>query len=179
QMKVAVVYESMFGNTRAIAEAVASGMASSGGTPQVSVMPVADATAATLGEVDLLVVGGPTHIRRMTSRKTRQMGLEAAGKPPKPGAQPFELTAGAAGPGISEWLSGLPAAPKGCRAAAFDTRLSYPLAGGAAGPIARRLRRCGYRVDPAPQGFIVKAAQGPLGTGEQERARAWGASLVR
>jgi len=178
-MKVAVVYESMFGNTRAVAEAVASGIAGSGGAPQVHVMPVADATAAELSDMDLLVVGGPTHTRRMTSRRTRQMGLDAAGKPPKAGAQPFELTAGAAGPGISEWLNGLPTAPKAwCRAAAFDTRLSYPLAGGAARPIARRLVGRGYRVDAAPQGFIVKAAQGPLGAKEKERARAWGATLV-
>ena len=107
------------------------------------------------------------------------MGLGAAGKPPKAGTPPFELTAGAAGPGVSEWLSGLPAISTGCRAAAFDTRLSYPLAGGAASPIARRLRRLGYRVGAEPQGFVVKAAQGPLNTGEQERARAWGATLVR
>jgi hypothetical protein len=67
----------------------------------------------------------------------------------------------------------------GRRAAAFDTRLVFPLAGGAARPIARALRLSGYRVDPRPQGFVVDAAQGPLEVGEPERSQQWGASLKR
>ena len=47
-------------------------------------------------------------------------------------------------------------------AAAFDTRLPFPLAGGAARPIARELRRHGYNVVAKPMGFVVDGAQGPL-----------------
>ncbi|HYA44781.1 MAG TPA: hypothetical protein VED59_04180, partial [Acidimicrobiales bacterium] len=125
----------------------------------------------------LLVVGGPTHVSRMTSPKTRRMGVETAAKPPKRGTARFELAAGAAGPGVREWLGSLPKVAPGRRAAAFDTRLSFPLAGGAARSIARALRRRGYRVEPKAQGFIVEAAQGPLKSGETERAKAWGAAL--
>ena len=176
-MKAAIVYESMFGNTQTIAEAIADGLAGSGAT-EVAVMPLAEATPETVESVDLLVVGAPTHIGRMTTRKTREMGLDAAGKPPKAGAAPYELDTSASGPGVREWLNGLPRAPRLTRAAAFDTRLSYPFAGGAARPIARGLRRHGYQVDARPHGFIVRAAQGPLRDGERERAKAWGAALV-
>ena len=176
-MKAAIVYESMFGNTQSIAEAIRDGLAGSG-TMEVAVMPLAEATPGTLGDVDLLVVGAPTHIGRMTTRKTREMGLDAAGRPPKAGTAPFEVAPSVSGPGVREWLNGLPKGRRLTRAAAFDTRLSYPLAGGAARSIARGLRRHGYQVDKRPQGFIVKAAQGPLRDGESERAKAWGAALV-
>jgi hypothetical protein len=66
----------------------------------------------------------------------------------------------------------------GARAAAFDTRLDKPLAGGAAPRIARRLARLGYRLAADPEGFIVEDMAGPLRAGELERARAWGAGLA-
>jgi hypothetical protein len=47
-------------------------------------------------------------------------------------------------------------------AAAFDTRLAFPLAGEAARPIARGLRRRGYDIIAKPVGFVVDGAQGPL-----------------
>jgi hypothetical protein len=74
---------------------------------------------------------------------------------------------------------GLPAPPPGRRAAAFDTRLSYPLAGAAARPVSRRLHRRGYLIVARPAGFIVQHIKGPLKDGERERARAWGSGLAR
>jgi hypothetical protein len=67
----------------------------------------------------------------------------------------------------------------GRRAVALDTRLSYPLIAGAARAIPRRLAHQGYEVVARPTGFIVEVTQGPLKPGEHERARAWGAGLVR
>jgi hypothetical protein len=156
---VAVVYESMFGNTRLIAEAIAEGIEQADPGAHVAVAPVAEASADKIAGVDLLVVGGPTHIRRMSSSRTRK-----------------DL---APGPGLSEWIGALPSGVTGKRAAAFDTRLSYPLAGAAARPISRHLHGHGYEIAAKPEGFIVKDAKGPLKDGEAERARAWGARLVR
>ena len=158
-MDAAVVYESMFGNTRIIAEAVAEGLRASDPGAHVAVVPVADATVGKLGEPDLVVVGAPTHFSRMSTPRSRKVF--------------------ATGPGVREWLAALPAAPQGRRAAAFDTRLSYPLAGSAARPISRRLHRRGYQIAARPAGFIVQHSKGPLKAGERERARAWGAGLMR
>src|SRR4051794_9768742 len=65
-MKVLVVYESMWGNTGQVAEAVARGL---GGAP---VHEVTDASTIDLADVDLLVLGGPTHAFSMTREATRR-----------------------------------------------------------------------------------------------------------
>lgn len=78
---------------------------------------------------------------------------------------------------MREWLKGLPKVPSGRRAGAFDTRLPFPAAGGAARGIARALRQRGYDVRSNVRGFVVEAAQGPLKAGEAQRAKAWGATL--
>ena len=72
-MKAAVIYESMFGNTRMIAEAVADGLGRSRAALDVVVRAVTEATPGDVVGLDFLVVGGPTHLRRMTSRRTREM----------------------------------------------------------------------------------------------------------
>jgi hypothetical protein len=158
-MNVAVVYESLFGNTRVVAEAIAEGVQASAPDAHVALVPVAEASPDNLGEVDLLVVGGPTHVRRMSSARTRK------------DAEP--------GPGVREWLEALPPGLGGGRAAAFDTRLSNPLAGSAARPISRALERHGYKMVASPAGFVVQQTKGPLKEGERERARDWGSSLAR
>ena len=65
-MRAMVVVESMWGNTRAVAEAVASGLGE-----EVSVVEVAQAPTQVPPEIDLLVVGGPTHAFSMISRGGR------------------------------------------------------------------------------------------------------------
>jgi hypothetical protein len=86
---------------------------------------------------------------------------------------------GAEGPGVRDWFQTLPKADANTRAAAFDTRADFRLAGGAAHGIVRRLRSHGYRLAAQPEGFIVDDADGPLREGERARAEAWGASLVQ
>ena len=85
----------------------------------------------------------------------------------------------AEGPGVREWFDGLSMVENGGRAAAFDTRLGSPMAGGAARGIARRLRKHGYQLVGDPEGFVVEDAYGPLRAGELERAKQWGAQLIR
>ncbi len=57
-MRALVVYESMFGNTEAVARAVAGGLS---GSMEVEVYEVSRAPSPVTGPIDLLVVGGPTH----------------------------------------------------------------------------------------------------------------------
>jgi hypothetical protein len=131
----------------------------------VQLVPVAEATPDKVREVDLLVVGGPTHLLRMTSARTRGRGVQAAENPATAGSARYVLEPEAAGPGVREWLDDLPKALRGRRAAAFDTSLGHPLAGSATRSIARRLRRHGYEVVAKPKGFVVRDMQGPLRDG--------------
>lgn len=55
-MNTLVVYDSLYGNTRMIAEAIASAIAG-----DVTLRPAGEVNASTLGEYDLLVAGAPTH----------------------------------------------------------------------------------------------------------------------
>jgi menaquinone-dependent protoporphyrinogen IX oxidase len=164
-MKAIVVYESVYGNTRAVAEAIAEGL---GGSEVVAV-----SKADPIPVADLLVIGGPTHMHGMASSRTRQVAVSAAhedGTHVEPEA--------AEGPGLRAWLRDLPDA-KGARAAAFDTRLDKSpwLTGVASRGIARRLHRRGYEI-VGTESFLVEDGEGPLEEGELDRARAWGAELA-
>ena len=66
-MKAIVIYESMFGATKAAAEAIASGMSLDGGRTRVI-----RATAADPEGVDLIVVGAPTHVHGLARPSTRK-----------------------------------------------------------------------------------------------------------
>jgi len=178
-MKVTIVYESLFGNTHQIAEAIRDGVREERPDAQVDCVRVAEATPELAGSADLLVVGGPTHMRGMTSSLSRKMGVSAEEKSVVAGGPSHELEPGAEGPGVRDWFDQLPAAMAGSRAAAFDTRGDVRLAGGAARGIARRLRRHGYELAAKPEGFFVEESNGPLRSGETERAKVWGARLVR
>lgn len=178
-MDVAIVYESMFGNTHTIAEAIAEGVRDADPGSRISVLAVAEAKADQVEAADLLVVGGPTHIRGMTSGMSRRRGLEAEEQSAKEKGAHFAPEAGAEGPGVRDWFQALPKASPGKRAAAFDTRAEFRLAGGAARGISRRLRRHGYELVARPEGFVIEGTEGPLREGEPARAREWGAGLVR
>ena len=158
-MKFVVVYESMFGNTQAIAKAIAEGLSD---RMRVEALEVGVAPTTIDDDVELLVVGGPTHAFGMSRPQTRQDAAKQA-------------TAGlvSRGIGLREWLTSLQA-PAGVAAAAFDTRISKPrLPGSAARAAEKRLRRLGFRIAAPAESFHVEGTSGPLHEGEQQRARRW------
>jgi Flavodoxin domain len=163
-----VVYESVYGNTRAIAEAIAEGLGAS------SVIPVHQAGEHT-GTVDLMVVGGPTHMHGLATKRSRRVAAETAAEDDGTHVEPYATRE----PGLRPWLRDLPA-DAAHRAASFDTRLDKSpwMTGVAARGIARRLHRRGIEVI-ASESFLVEDTEGPLEPGELERARAWGAELAR
>ena len=167
-MHALVVYESMYGNTREIARNIADGLRAE---YEVTVVPVAEATAELVAGTDLLVVGAPTHMHGLSSIVTRQMAARAA----KDGSG-LRLDPGAGGPGLPEWLKDL--GRRDGLAAAFDTRIkSIPvITGRASRPIARLLKRHGYRLVAAPESFLV-SWETTLLDGEAVRARRWGTTL--
>lgn len=177
-MDIVVVYESLFGNTRIVAESIAAGARDAVPDARVTVVAVAQATPELTAGAALLIAGGPTHAFGMSRSSSRTQGVAAAASA-RVADHPPLVEPGATGPGIRDWLAALPTPRPAAIAAAFDTRLSFPLAGGAAGKIARRLRGHGYRLVARPTGFIVAGSYGPLRAGERDRAAAWGAQLAR
>jgi hypothetical protein len=170
-MSAIVIYESVFGNTGRIAEAVAEGLRDAG--DEVALLPVADAKPDAIAGADLVVLGGPTHVHGMSSARTRQGAVEDARKHPER-AEP-DVT----GPALRDWLAELGQVP-GTASAAFDTRVDKPMfiTGSAAKGIAKRLREHGFTV-VGEESFLVTGTDGPLAEGELDRARAWAATLVR
>jgi hypothetical protein len=166
-MDALVVVESVFGNTRRIAEAVAEGLGPRVHARVVDVVEAATEADAVAG-ADLLVVGGPTQAFGMTRPATRRSAAEQAGG----GAIAAQV-------GLREWLETLAGAQQGRLAAVFDTRTDHPrMPGSAAAGAARRLRHLGFRMVTGPESFRVTATKGPLVGGELERARMWGSGLV-
>ena len=170
-MRALVVYESMFGNTRSVAEAVAAGLES--GLP-VAAVEVGSAPAVLPEDVGLLVVGGPTHAFGMSRPGTRE---SAAGQTDQPLVS--------AGAGIREWLAAvqldrLARTGEPVAAAAFDTRIDKPrLPGSAARGAEKLLRRRGFTVATRAVSFYVTgSAPSQLRPGELEQARRWGEQLA-
>jgi len=145
-MKALVVHDSVYGNTEKVAQAIAAAL---GGEAR-AVRP-AEATAAALTGLELLVVGGPTY-----------------GGRPRPELKAFldGMPAGA--------LTGV-------KVVAFDTRMGVWFAkifGYAAPKIANALQAKGGKLAAAPEPFIVMGKEGPLKEGELKRAAAWAKGLA-
>jgi len=72
-MKITIVYESMFGNTRKVAQAISDGVREAHPDADVS---VGRASPELIRSTDLLIVGGPTHLCRMTTDSSRKRRIE-------------------------------------------------------------------------------------------------------
>jgi len=170
-MRTLIVYESMYGNTHAVAEAIARGIAPTGA---VATIPVSQASQEDVSAYDLLIVGGPTHVHGMSRASTRRGAVEAAEKP----ESNLTLEPDAASAGIREWLDGLSRSEG--TAAAFDTRIDKPalVTGRASKGISKRLRHLGFTLVADPESFLVDT-QTQLLEDEEARAERWGEMLAR
>jgi hypothetical protein len=163
-MAALVVFESMFGSTQQIADAVARALSRHLRVEQVEV----SATPAIVGDDVELLVGGPTRAFGLTRPGTRQSAARQA-----------EDGLVSAGIGLREWLGTLSRDSSDVAVATFDTRISKPrLPGSAAAAAEKRLRRLGLRVLARFQSFFVEGTAGPLVPGERGRARRWGEELA-
>jgi hypothetical protein len=168
-MRALVVYESMFGNTRNVALAIAEGL---GATMTVETVEVGAAPTVLPSDVDLLVVGGPTHAHGLSTPKSRADAAQRVGG-----------SLVSAGRGLREWIASLrPGA--GVVAAAFDTRIKGPMlfTGSAATSATKLLQKARVRRVEQPQSFVLEGATGPLvdrvSKEQLDAARAWGAGLA-
>lgn len=162
-MKAVVVYESLWGNTAAVAGAIAEGL----GEGAVA-LSTAAATPAAIAGADLIVAGAPILGFDLPTEKMRAgLGENLVSAAPKP-----DLSS----PSMRSWLATLPAGS--ARFASFETRIWWS-PGSAAGKIATALAEKGYRPAMGPEKFLVTGKYGPLKAGELDHARAWGASLAQ
>ena len=165
-----VVYESLWGNTAAIARAIADGIG-----PGTRVGSTGDISPEVAATASLLVVGAPVHamslptVKSLASVATRTLG-------------PGEIQADVDHPLIRDWLAALPYSEAG--AAAFDTRISGLIGRGGASTIERLLKGRGRRLVHQAGGFVVTNKReihetaSMLREGELAKASEWGARLA-
>ena len=112
-MRALIVYESMYGNTAAIARAISEGMAPT--DAEVSVRHVDDVPPDEVSAHDLLIAGGPTHVHGMSRATTRATAVAD---------EKNIFDDPTLGEGLRAWLPTLPAA--GGRSAAAGNSGSRP-----------------------------------------------------
>ena len=159
-MKALVVYESMWGNTKRVAEAVADGLSES---MEVDLVAVDQAPTEPGAEIGLIVAGGPTHAFSMSRATTR---TDARNRGADEGSPQL---------GLREWLDKLPVGQHRQRIATFDTRVAKVrhLPGSAAKAAAKAARHHGFERAEHVESFYVDDMEGPLLDGELDRATAW------
>ena len=151
-MQALVIYDTKFGNTEKVAQAIGTALAP---PMEVTVVNVADARPERLAGVDLLVVGSPTWGSRPTPAITKWLkGLAANGLK---GVQ----------------VAGFDTRGDMSQVTSRFVTVLVGFLGFAADPISARLEKKGGSVAIPPEGFVVVDREGPLKDGELERAVEW------
>ena len=165
-MRSLVVYESMFGNTEQVAQAIAKGLSQHG---EVQLVEVTQAPPEVTEPVDLIVLGGPTHAFSMTRESTRKDAFTQG------------ASQGSTAVGVREWLEKQHRGRHLELVATFDTKVDKVrhLPGSAARGAANAAHKLGYTTADKPMSFYVQGVSGPLLEGELGRAQAWGERLSR
>ena len=152
-MKAFIIYDSLYGNTEKIAQAIGDGLAG-----EVKVVRVGEVKPSELKTCDLLIVGSPVHGGRATPELDtfiKQLpansleGISVAAFDTR-----FEL---------EEQGTGL--------------RFLMNVFRYAADRLAKALVKKGGTLVAKPEGFIVEEKEGPLKQGELERATKWATQL--
>lgn len=155
-MSIAIVYDSIFGNTGEVARAIAAALGPAG---DVSLVPVHEAKSLDLSGVELLIVGSPTRGFRPTPAISEFVeGLDSVARGQAAAVFDTRLDLETINPPPLRWV--------------------VDAGGYAADRVATMLQRHGFALRGALGGFLVTGTEGPLKAGELERARAWASSLV-
>ena len=162
-MHAIVVYESHWGCTMAVAQAIAEGIGK-----EARALTTDEATPEVVAGADLIVAGAPV-IAFALPRTGATAQLAGDTKAPRP--------ADVSHPLLRSWLEGMPAG-RG-RFAAFETRIWWSPRG-STGTIESRLSKAGYRSSPrrsvssspAPTGRFARASSnGPASGARRSRRR--------
>jgi flavodoxin len=169
-MNTIIVYDSLFGNTERIAQAIADTLRTFG---QVQAIRIEPSQSDELQRQAILHQYRATDVRLEPAHAVELQGVDmlVIGCP----TQAFKAT-----PAMLSFLEKISAASlSGLAVACFDTRYPRPLwlTGSAARVIARKLQKMGVSLLLPPESFFVTGTQGPLKSGELERAATWARML--
>ncbi len=152
-MKAYIIYDSTYGNTEKIAQAIGTGL-----TGEVKVLRIGEANPADLATCNLLIVGSPVHGGRAT---------------PELDAFIQKIPANALeGVSVAAFDTRFEAEEQGVGLRILMSVIRY-----AAPRIAKALVKKGGVLVAEPEGFIVENKEGPLKEGELERATQWATQL--
>jgi flavodoxin len=157
-MKALIVYDSVFGNTEQIAQAIGQAL---GSPEQAETLRVNQVVPTRLAGTTLLIVGSPTRGFRPTEAVTKF--LDAI---PRYGLIDTKVAAFDTRISVRD----------------IDNRLLHlfvRLFGYAAQPIANKLVKKGGSLVRPPEGFFVKGSEGPLKDGERDRAIEWARAIAQ
>ncbi len=160
-MKVIVVYESHWGNTAAVANAIADGFG-----PEAQVLTTDEASPSEVADADLIIAGAPVMAFGLPSDRMLAT-LPSDHKAPAPPDMSH--------PSMRSWLEQVPAGHG--RSARFETGLRWS-PGGATGAIGHKLEAAGFKRLGKARRFVVTSSYGPLREGELQRAQEWGTELA-
>lgn len=166
-MKTVVVYDSLFGNTERVAQAIADALRAFG---QVEAIRVEPAQADELKRQELLRQNHATDVRLEPAHQVSLEGVDLliVGGP----TQAFRAT-----PTMQSFLENVSRASlSGMAVACFDTRVRGPF-GSAAKTMAKKLQKMGVSLLLPPESFFVEGTKGPMRSGEVERAASWAKTL--
>ncbi len=146
-MKAVVVFESLWGNTAAVARAVAQGIG-----PEARCLSTDEASPEAIADADLVVAGAPVLGFHLGGEQIRAAIARDEAHAPKPP----DLSH----PSLRSWLDGLPQATG--RSAAFETRMLVVAARSRRRHRDRVSRRAGLPTPIAKaQKFVVEDKYGP------------------
>jgi flavodoxin I len=158
-MKALIIYDSSFGNTEQIAQAIGNALASQ---EDVKILRVSDVEPEQLTGLKLLLVGSPTQGFRPTEAIRNFLGSI-----PMNGLRSVKVAAFDTRISIDDLESPI------LRFLARLLPLRY-----AAKPISSVLEEKGGELVIPPEGFLVKGTEGPLKEGELERASDWAKQIM-
>lgn len=161
--KAIVVYESMFGNTKQLAEAVADALRPN---RDVALVEVGQAPDVIDEDIGLVIVAAPTHAFSLSRENTRR---DAATR--------SDIPIVSRGRGVRDWIETVQTT-RSVHFATIDTKVRKPLLpGSAARAAARRLQDRGWIEVTKSRSFFVDGMTGPLLEGELARAAEWATQL--
>jgi flavodoxin len=157
-MKTLIVYDSVFGNTEKIAQAIGNSLSSK---ENVETLRVSDVKPEQLIGLELLIVGSPTRVFKPTKAI-----MYFLNRIPLNGLKGVKVAAFDTRISTANVSSRL-------------LNILVKLFGYAAKPIAYKLEKKGGSLIIPPEGFFVKDSEGPLKDGELERAADWAKLIMK
>ena len=158
-MKALVIYDSFFGNTEQIAQAIGNAL----GSPEdVEILRVGNVKPEQLTGVTLLIVGSPTRGFRPTPAISNLLKSI-----PKNDLKSVKVAAFDTRFTMDEIESSV-----------FILPILVNIFGYAAKPISDGLEKKGGELIIPPEGFFVEGTEGPLKEGELERAADWAKQIM-